>query len=110
MLFTVLLTLLHTAGRTVTTDFNILRLLARQLQWKAVMCLCACIVLLDIWHHVVHMDFSVLFASIFSAMVYLPLFIMPLLDGLKEQSTGFRVALPTAYLLFVAANYITGGT
>jgi hypothetical protein len=66
------------------------------------------VMVMDTWRKMLEGD-SVIIAIAFSVIVWSPLLMILFLDAMKRQSRLFRIAMPSAYLLYVLTSYINYG-
>jgi hypothetical protein len=89
-------------------DWQIMRLLLKQLQFKMVLALALHVIVMDAWRFA-SLGEPVLSVICWSVLIWSPLVMILFIDALRRQSKLFRFAMPVAYLLYVIAGYISYG-
>jgi hypothetical protein len=90
-------------------DWQIMRLLLHQLQFKMVLALALHVIVMDAWRRA-SLDHIVSSSICMSILLWSPLLMILFIDALHRQSKLFRFAMPAAYLLYVLAGYIFSAT
>ena len=85
-----------------------MQLLWQQFQFKMVAALALLVMVMNTWRFT-SIGASVIIAIAGSVIVWSPLLMILFLDAMKRQSRLFRIAMPSAYLLYVLTSYINYG-
>jgi hypothetical protein len=90
-------------------DYDVLRLLFRQLQFKIVILLSLCVMAMYAWRQIEIFNEPYSRAVCKSILVWIPLLIILVFSGMKQASRPFRIWLPLNYFAYLVVTHIYFG-